>query len=189
MSLTDALLAELRGEFPAFRIRPKRGSALSRCIDIALRVLTLGAQHSYLTEYHTVLGHTLYVPDTWESASDVDRAIVLRHERVHLRQLRRYGTALLAFLYLVPWFPVGLAWGRARLEWEAYSETLRATAQYRGVDALRNPELRARIVGRFVGGAYGFMWPFPRQVGRWFDEAVADLCRTPRNLETRAGMS
>jgi hypothetical protein len=82
---------------------------------------------------------------------------------------------LFAFLYLVPLLPLGLAWGRARIEWEAYAETLRATAELFGLERAASPELRRRIVGRFTGGAYGFMWPFPRQVERWYDAVIAEL--------------
>ena len=81
----------------------------------------------------------------------------------------------MAFLYLVPFFPLGLAYGRARLEWEAYAETLRATAEYRGLEAALDEALRRKIVGRFTGGAYGWMWPFSRQVQHWFDQVVAEL--------------
>jgi hypothetical protein len=175
MTASELLVAEMREEFPRFRIVPKHGSALSRIIDVLLRVLTLGAQRHYLSHYHTVIGDTLYVPRTWPATSDLDRAILLRHERVHLRQRRRYGTALMTFLYLVPFFPVGLAYGRARLEWEAYTETLRATAELLGIQAARSPELRRRIVERFTGGDYGWMWPFRRQVEAWYDDALARI--------------
>jgi hypothetical protein len=97
---------------------------------------------------------------------------------VHLRQRRRYGFALFAFLYLVPFLPLGLAYGRARLEWEAYEETLRATAELCGLSALEDGVLQAEIVRRFVGGDYGWMWPFPRQVERWIEQAIAELKRT-----------
>jgi hypothetical protein len=33
------------------------------------------------------------------------------------------------------------------------------------------------IVSRFVGGDYGWMWPFPRAIHRWFDEALAQIQR------------
>ncbi|PKN43792.1 MAG: hypothetical protein CVU63_12090, partial [Deltaproteobacteria bacterium HGW-Deltaproteobacteria-20] len=56
----DALLAEIRSEFPSFRIVPKRGDRLSALIDRILRWVTFGAQHEYMTRYHTVLGNTLY---------------------------------------------------------------------------------------------------------------------------------
>lgn len=172
MDLSERLIEEIRQEFPAFRLVDKRRHGMSRAIDRALKIVTIGGQRGYLTVYHTVIGDTLYVPASWESTSDVERAIVLRHERVHLRQRRRYGTALMTFLYLVPFFPVGLAWGRARIEWEAYVETLRATAELCGLGAARSPELRARIVRRFTGPDYGWMWPFGRQVERWYDAAL-----------------
>lgn len=177
----------LQAEFPAFRIVPKRTSPLSRVIDIALKVVTVGAQRGYMTHYHTVIGDTLYVPAAWATMSDIGRVILLRHERVHLLQRRRYGFPLFAFLYLVPFFPLGFAYGRARLEWEAYRETLRATVELKGWGALRDDALRDEIVRRFVGGDYGWMWPFPRAIQRWFDQAVAELADEPANREVLGG--
>jgi hypothetical protein len=176
---SERFLAELKAEFPAFCVVPKRGDALSRAIDLALKLVTLGGQRHYLTRYHTVIGDTLYVPETWERLSDLDRVILLRHERVHLRQRRRYGAALMAFLYLVPFLPLGLAYGRARIEWEAYTETLRATAELLGPAAVRDAELRERIVRRFTGPDYGWMWPFRSVVERWYDRALRDLGQGP----------
>lgn len=175
MALSEGLIAEITREFPAFRLVSKRHDALSHLIDRLLRILTLGAQRDYLTRYHTVLGYTLYTPLAWDQTEDVDRAIVLRHERVHLRQRRRYGMLLMSFLYLIPFFPLGLAYGRARLEWEAYRETLRATAELRGLQSVRQGSLRKTIVERFTGGAYGWMWPFPGRIRAWYDAAVREL--------------
>jgi hypothetical protein len=169
----EDLIADIRREFPTFRVVKKRDRALLRVIDVVLRVVTAGAQREFMTRYHTVLFGILYVPDAWENAPDVARIITLCHERIHLRQRRRYGDVLLAFLYLVPFFPLGLAYGRARIEWEAYAETLRATAQYAGLEAVRSPELRRYVVRQFTSGAYGWMWPFPRTVERWYDAALA----------------
>jgi hypothetical protein len=175
MSVSEQLIGEILAEFPRFRIVPKAESQLSWLIDRALRILTLGRQRRFLSHYHTVIGDTLYVPTGWDSTSDLNRAILLRHERVHLRQRRRLGLPLMAFLYLIPWLPLGLAWGRARLEWEAYTETLRATAELLGLEAVRRPDLRAEIIGRFTGPDYGWMWPFERQVSGWYDEALAEI--------------
>lgn len=171
----DALLREIRAEFPAFRVVPKAGNVLSLAIDMGLRAITLGSQRHYMTRYHTVIGDTLYVPEAWSTMTDVARVILLRHERVHLRQRRRYGMVPFALLYLLPILPLGLAWFRARFEWEAYRETLRATAELRGLAALDDPLLRREIVRRFVSGDYGWMWPFSRTIERWFDQAVADI--------------
>jgi hypothetical protein len=171
--LSDRFLAEMRGEFPSFEIRPKRSSALQRAIHVALAVITLGGQRVYLTHYHTVLFGKLWVPDSWERMSDAARYILLRHERVHLRQRARMGDVVMAFVYLVPFFPLGLAYGRARIEWEAYIETIRATAEVHGRDAAER--LRPEILRRFTSGDYGWMWPFPAVVNRWFDAALAGL--------------
>ncbi len=165
--------AELAKEFPRFRILKKRASALQKAIHVALAVITLGGQRVYLTRYHTVLFGTLWVPDAWDAMTDDDKYILLRHERVHLRQRARMGDAVMSFVYLFPFFPLFLAYGRARIEWEAYVETLRATAEVYGVDAAE--ALRAHVKQRFVGPEYGWMWPFPGAIDRWFDEAMADV--------------
>jgi hypothetical protein len=172
MSRSDDFIAEICREFPRFCIIPKRESRLSRLIDVVLKVLTFGAQREFMTRYHTVLWDRLYVPDLWENTPDLSRLITLRHERIHLRQRRRYGDFVMTFLYLVPFFPLGLAYGRARIEWEAYTETIRATAEYRGLSAARSPELRHHILKQFTSGAYGWMWPFPSVLNRWYDEAL-----------------
>jgi hypothetical protein len=163
----------MREEFPSFAIVRKRGDALQHAIAVLLAVVTLGGQRRYLTHYHTVLFGKLYVPDAWDRMDDDERTILLRHERVHLQQRRRMGDIMMAFVYLVPILPFFLAWGRARIEWEAYVETIRATAELRGLDAAR--ALEDEIVRRYTGPDYGWMWPFPGTVRRWFAEVIADL--------------
>ena len=174
--LSTALLAEIQAEFPTFAILPKRASRLQRAIHVALAAVTLGGQRIYMTRYHTVMFGKLWVPDSWDTMSDADRYILLRHERVHLRQRARMGDVVMGFVYLIPFFPLGLAWGRARIEWEAYEETIRATFELRGRAAAE--ALRPEIVRRFTGADYGWMWPFERAVGRWFDEVLAEIPNT-----------
>lgn len=171
----DAFLDEMREEFPRFRVVDKRESPLSRSIDVALRVVTLGGQRSFMTRYYTVIGDTLYVPASWDHVDPIDAIITLRHERVHLRQRRRWTLPGMAFLYLVPILPLGLAYGRARVEWEAYEETVRATWELRGEDAARSASLRRHVIDRFVGPDYGWMWPFRAQLERWYDELLGRI--------------
>jgi hypothetical protein len=169
----ERLLDDIRREFPRFVVVAKRGDGLQQAIAVALALVTFGGQRRYLTHYHTVLFGRLYVPDGWARMDDDARYILLRHERVHLRQRRRMGDLRMAFVYLLPFFPLFLAWGRARIEWEAYVETIRATAEVHGLDAAR--ALEDEIVRRYLGADYGWMWPFPGAVRRWFREVVADL--------------
>lgn len=154
---------------------PKTGSTLCRAIDQCLRLVTLGGQSRFMTQYHTVLGERLYLAPTWDSMSDSQRYILLRHERIHLRQRRRWGSFLMTYLYIFPIFPLGFALGRARIEWEAYEETLRATAEVYGPQSLRDSGLKECIIARFTGPDYGYMWPFPNQVARWYEAALAKI--------------
>lgn len=172
---SDAFIAEIQREFPRFRVVAKRGRPLQHAIDGALKLLTFGGQREYLTRYHTVLGDTLYVPDAWPCGTDDARLVLLRHERIHLRQRRRFGTVGMALIYLLPIFPIGLAYGRARIEWEAYEETLRATADVFGLAAAKSPALRDYLIAQFTGAAYGWMWPFSRQIERWIDATLAAI--------------
>ena len=171
----EALLERIRAEFPGFRIVRKDDSRLQRVIHLALVALTLGGMRRYLDGYQTTLGETVYVTADWEQKHFEERIITLRHERVHMRQFERLTPVGMAAIYLLWPAPMGLAYGRARLEWEAYRETIRAVAEMRGVAAARDPALRERIIAQFTGPAYGWMWPFERTLHRWYDEAVADL--------------
>lgn len=173
--LTAKLLTSIEMEFPKFRLRAKSDSPVCSAIDRCLRLLTLGRQSRFMTHYHTVLGETLYLAPTWETMDDRQRYILLRHERIHLRQRKRYGAAWMAFLYLVPLLPMGLSWGRARIEWEAYEETMRATAEVYGSFALERSGMKEFLVARFTGPDYGYMWPFPNQVAKWYEAALEKI--------------
>lgn len=170
----DAIVAQIRLEFPDFKIVKKSDSSLMRMLDSLLRVVTLGGQKKFLTSYETTLGNTVYVSDNWDSLSDTTKAIVLAHEREHMRQRRIYGRVGYSFLWLIPALPMGLAIGRARLEWGGYRQTILSTSILRGPAAACSSTMRERIVGQFTGPAYGWMWPFRGQVESWYDQALRD---------------
>lgn len=175
----EALLAEVRAEFPRFRLIDKDRSMLQRSIGGALALLTFGGQRRYLSDYVTTLGARVYVPRGWSSRRPEDRLVTMRHERVHLRQFRRWSFPLMALLYLLLPLPLGLAYGRYRFEREAYEETLRAACEVWGRDAVCNAAFRAGIVAQFTSGAYGWMWPFPGAVERWYDRVLSSLVEPP----------
>ena len=154
------------------RIVRKRGVWHQRAIHHLLRVVTFGAQSSYVDRYVTTLWHTIYVTDDWDARPIEDRYATLRHELVHVRQFERWGV-LMAVSYLLLPLPLGLAWFRMRFEREAYEETLRVWHELGGRAAAER--LRAHVIGQFTSGAYGWMWPFPRAMERWFDRFVASL--------------
>ena len=102
---------------------------------------------------------------------------MLRHELVHVAQFERYGWVGMILLYGLLPLPAGLAYGRARLEWEAYRETLRAVAESEGMAAARDPALHRHLIARFTGPDYGWMWPFSAAVQRWIDQALDEIER------------
>lgn len=173
--LLDATLKDLKQRFPRLRLVDKRDDRFSRLLDVLVRVVTFGGNSAYMTRYVTTLGQSIYLPTGWSERSEEARVVVLRHEAVHLEQFRRYGKLGMTTLYLFPILPLGLALGRARIEWEAYAETLRATAEIEGIEAARATALREHIVTQFVGPAYGYMWPFRRSIERWIDAELARL--------------
>ena len=157
------------------RLVEKRGAWHQRLIDRALRVVSLGAMDRYRSAYVTTIGRTDYVPDGWEGWPVEVRVEVLRHELVHVEQFARFGLVPMLIAYLFLPLPVGLAWCRARLEREAYEESLRAAFERGGLAAAQ--ALGAEVVRRFVGPDYLWMWPFRRSVERWLDRAIASLGR------------
>jgi hypothetical protein len=175
VALWEAYLARIQREFPSFRLRHKRDARSQRAIGRALEVLTLGGMRTYVSGYHTVMLGTLWVSEGWEAMGDLERYVLLRHERVHLVQARRWGMLPMAVAYLLLPLPLGFAYCRARIEWEAYEETLRALVEVHGLEAARRQ--RAWLKARFVGPDYGWMFPFAARFDRWFDEAIAALER------------
>jgi hypothetical protein len=170
----QALLADISVEIPGFRVVRKDQSLFQRLIHAALVAVTFGAQRCYLTRYQTTIGRTVYVTSDWDSRPPADRYVTMRHERVHLRQFRRYTLVGMSLLYLLLPLPLGLAWFRARLEWEAYVEGMRAAVEVFGRAHVESRAYRERIVAQFTSGAYGWMWPFRRSVERWYDAALRD---------------
>jgi len=155
-----------------------------RAAGAALFAVTLGGQRTYLTHYVTTLGHTIYVPDDFDEWPPARALEILRHEAVHVEQFERYGWVGMVILYGILPLPMGLAWFRARLEWEAYEETLRAVAEIEGIAAARSPALHEEIVRRFTGPDYGWMWPFPATVRGWIAAALVkiekELAQSPK---------
>lgn len=162
-------------EFPGFRIVAKASSRFQRAIHHALVVVTLGQNRSYLDDFHTTIGRRIYVTSNWEAMSRDRRYLVLRHERVHLRQFRRFSLVGMALLYLLVPLPLGLAYFRARFEREAYAETIRGSAELYGRPHVAEASFREHILGQFTGPAYGWMWPFRRSLERWYEAVLATL--------------
>jgi len=169
------ILANIKEEFPGFKIIKKRDSILMRTLNVFLRVITLNLQQKFLTSYITTINTTIYVGDDWELMGDISKIIVLRHERVHMRQAKQYGMFLFAFLYLIPFFPLFFAHWRKKFEMEAYEETMLASIELRGKNSIKTNEYKDFIIRQFTTAAYGWMWVIKSQVERWYNKTVERL--------------
>ncbi len=173
------VLAETEKEFPLFEIRPKQGSWLMKAADLGLKIITLGAMGTFMTDFLTTVGETVYVPAGWDDRSDARKAAVLRHERVHMRQRRRYGTFFFFLRYTCWPLPAVWAIGRRDLEQEAYGESLRAYVDYYGMRALSDPAMRERTIMHFMGHTYFWTYPWRKPLNSWYSD-LTDTIRRER---------
>ena len=171
----ERLLVEIEAEFPRFRIIQKSDSWFQRLIHQALVVVTFGQMREYLDCYHTTLGQRIYVTPAWPEKSKAERYLVLAHERVHMRQFRRFTWPGMTLLYLLIPLPMGLAYARAYFEMEAYAESIRAAAEIYGRAHVEAAEYREYILKQFTGPTYGWMWPFPRYLENWYEAQLKAL--------------
>lgn len=164
--------ASILAEFPKFKIVPKESSGFMRLLDTLLRIITLNQMNTFMTGFITTIGFTVYVNSGWlTTMADSDRTIVLRHERVHMRQRVTYGQVLFSLLYLLV-LPVGLAYFRMKFEREAYTETFLAVRDFTDDEFVRTAEFRANFLGDMAGASYVWMWPFKGSNNKWFDSLL-----------------
>lgn len=177
----NKLMEDTRKEFPDFKVKYKRDSGIMRAIDRLLKIITFGRMQTFMTVFITTYGNDIYVPDDWGARDPLQKCVILRHERVHFRQQLRYGSIkwlsslVFSLLYIMWILPGGLSLGRRNFEQEAYEESLRARAEYYGVEALYDDDYRAFLVNTFISAEYFWMWPFRKSVERWYDDTVLKI--------------
>ncbi|MBP9089012.1 MAG: hypothetical protein KBG15_23020 [Kofleriaceae bacterium] len=171
----ETLLRELRVRYPGFRVVKKRDSFLHRAIHYALVGLTFGQMRSYLDSFQTTIGKTVYVTAGWDDLTDDERYVTMRHEAIHLAQFRTFTLPGMAVLYVLLPLPMGVAWFRAYFEKQAYAESVRAAAEVWGIEYAASSSYRAYILAQFSSAAYGWMWPFPASMNRWYDGVLAQV--------------
>jgi hypothetical protein len=171
----DQLLDEIKIEFPKFKIVQKTDSNLMVVIALFLKILTFGKNKEFLTTYITTIGNTIYVPDDWNFRPWQPKYIVIRHERIHLRQSKKYGSILFSLIYLFFPIPFLFAYGRAKLEWEAYEESLRTEAELFGVNYIKQDKVKDFIFKQFTTSVYLWMFPFKSTLNKWYQKSLKNI--------------
>jgi hypothetical protein len=174
MDTYEKVLAETQKEFPDFKLVPKKKSCLMKVIDVCLRIITLNMQKSFLDKYITTLGCTVYTPSSWMDLPWQYRTSILRHERVHMRQSKKYTRLIYSLAYLFWPVPTVFAWFRKSFELEAYEETMRADLEYRG-PAVFTIQYEEWIISQFTSAAYFWTWPWKSSLRRWYKSTMLHL--------------
>ena len=129
--------------------------------------------NTFMQNFVTTLGYTVYVPNTWESWDDSQRAIILSHEAVHMGQRVKYGMILFALMYTI--ILPSIFTYRSKFEMEAYTVSIQLTYQVtQDMDYMEN-DFKDFIVTQFVSANYFWMNPFKSQVEDWYDSVIATL--------------
>lgn len=172
MSAYAQLVSEMEKEFPKFQLVEKKSSSLMSVLNIGLKILTLGKMQTFMTLFTTTIGYKVYTPTGWHN---LDRIGILKHERIHMRQMRRYGSFWYFFSYLFLWMPIGLAYFRKKYEQEAYEESMRHLAVTHGVGSIEDVNYRNQIINYFTSFEYAWTWPFRESIEKWFDNTVGKI--------------
>ena len=142
-------------------------------------IISFGRNKRFLSGFTTTIGMTIGWSEGHtrriKNVVEEDRVwACLMHEREHLRQFKRYGVFIMFLLYCFVFFPIGLAYFRARFERAGYLQTLRA---WWVLDSgwAENPESIKWIVNQFTGPNYVWCWPFKRTVQGWFTQELSRL--------------
>jgi hypothetical protein len=164
---------EIKTKFPQFNIVKKSDSTLMKIINILLMIITLGQMRAFMTHYITTLSFTVYVPDSWDTMSDISKEIILSHEAKHMEQRTNAGMLVFSFLYLLA-LPAVFTM-RSVYEKEAYEVSIRLTYQYcQNLDYMKG-EYKEFIVSQFTGASYMWMNPFKSSVEKWYDSVIETL--------------
>jgi hypothetical protein len=172
MTNYERIIAELRSEFPKFKLVEKKNSFLMKVINIFLLVITFGKMKTFMVNFTTTIGYVVYTSTNWK---DFDRVGILKHERVHMRQMCQYGWLWFAVSYLFLPLPCGLAYFRKKYEQEAYEETMRHRARKYGIEQIEYPAYRESIISNFTSAMYLWTWPFRKSIETWYDSTTANI--------------
>ena len=152
------LVREMKEEFKNFEVIEKDTSKLMKFLySIALMKFW---NPDFMTRYTTTLFGKVYMPygliDTTTGYS------VLRHERVHLRDAKRFPVLFeISYLLLFP----AILTMRAFWEYRAYCESLAVYAELQG--SVREYQIDITI-DQFTGKYYLWMFPFRKLLKRKF---------------------
>jgi hypothetical protein len=159
------LVGDIKAEFPSFELVPKDESKLMKFLAALLKPFV----PDFMKNFATTIGCTVYYPRNWPLTTMYE---VLRHERVHMRDSKKWGSVYYLTYLLLP-LPFVVS-GRAYWEFRGYTETLKMDWEWSGkpLDATGWPVLDEAtldwVVSQFTSSSYLWMFPFPKTLKKRF---------------------
>lgn len=159
----DAYVEQIKKEFPKFEVVVKQESKLMKAIYILTFMRFWNPQ--FMGYFITVMFGKVYMPREFIGLpASVD---VLRHELVHLRDMKKYPI-LFELSYIL--FPLPVIFTmRSFWEYRGYCESILAISDRYGYISKHTIEF---FVAQFTGPSYLWMCPFPNFVrGKFYEFA------------------
>jgi hypothetical protein len=163
----DDLVAEIKAEFPDFKLVPKDESGFMKFLAVVTKLWC----PDFMTNYATAVGSTVYHPRGWTDWSMYE---ILRHERVHMRDHKKWKVLYgLSYVFALP----VVVTVRAVWEFRAYCESMKVTWERQGkkLNSDGSPKVLDRdldwVIENFTGPGYFWMFPFPKTLKKAFLKA------------------
>lgn len=157
-------LIQLKKEFPSLKI----GKRKPWWLNLIFKAPFIKKLKWF--NFTQTIGTNIWLAEDWNCYNSRHQMITLRHERIHLLQFQKYGLIGMIILYLFLFFPIGLAYFRAKFEREAFAESMKAKIEYYGITTEVQDSSRKTYLRNLTGSAYLFPWPFKKVILNWFAE-------------------
>jgi len=135
----------------------KKNSKLMRLIGW----LTKSFNPTFMDEYTTTIGRTIYLPSKWDNWSKVKQIVILCHEKTHINQYKKCRLwFVLSYLFLP--LPMFFSYFRCKYEAEAYTINIKHGVSIDDVvEELHGP--------RYLYAGYGFG---KKRLKKWIEKEL-----------------
>jgi hypothetical protein len=170
-----------------FQIRHKEDVLGWQILTVIVFFLTF-FQVNLLEKSWVTIGKVVYVPRRYDPKQrkvyrygdlPFEDYCALSHELEHIKQYAKFGVVVFLLIYIFPFFPIGLAYGRYWLERQAYLAGILAAKSIEYEAWARQhyletptPPLEKAIQACSTSPWYLWPWPFQASVRRWFEAAL-----------------
>jgi hypothetical protein len=160
----SSYILQLKKEFPKLQIQEKKSAVMKFFFSLPI------IKRFRLQEYTQAINNTIWLSCNWSKLTSFKKLSILKHEREHLLQFQKYGPILMSILYLFIFFPIGLAYFRAKFERQGLIRNMEMYVEHFGNNSKTMNICRDKYMRVLCGPSYLYAWPFKKAVTKWFLE-------------------